>query len=264
MSMLDSPTRLADDGITLFNLETAHQLVREGHAVKRGSSKSRHSELAVIVKRDDESCPTAVYNELVAARLGELIGVPVPTGVLAEVSGEVVYASLAMSKPDAHVSHVDSRLARVTATKYPWEAAGLFVFDVLIGNWDRLGNVKAVTGPGNIRFLVGFDHANSLLMASSPRYFLSTKALRDGCPVLHHHMFARHLSIPMMEDWLQRIAKVPADLFCMRCFVGRDVNIVDTTAQDYLASALEFRLRMLRSLCHEVLDRACSTIERAK
>lgn len=256
MSMLHAPTRLSADGKTLFNLETAHRLGGSGHVVKRGSSRARHSELAVIVKRDDESCPTAVYNELVAARLGELIGVPVPTGVLSELNGEVVYVSLAMSKPDAYISHVDSRLARVTAAKYPWEAAGLFVFDVLIGNWDRLGNVKAAAGPDDARFIVGFDHANSLLMASSSAYFLSTTALWKGSPVLHQHVFAHYLSIPMMEDWLRRIAEVPTGLFGARCFVGRDVNTVNTTAQDYLAIALERRLLMIRSLCYEVLERA--------
>lgn len=128
MSMFHAPTRLSADGKTLFNLETAHRLGRAGHVVKRGSSRARHSELAVIVKRDDESCPTAVYNELVAARIGELIGVPVPTGVLSEADGEVVYVSLAVSLSQGRISHVDSRLARVTATKYPWEAAGLFIF----------------------------------------------------------------------------------------------------------------------------------------
>lgn len=262
MSMLDAPNRLSAEGITLFNLQTAHQLVRAGVRVKHGSSGPRRSELAVIVKRDDENCPTAVYNELVAARLGELLGVPISTGVLAETGGELVFVSLAVSMREAHVSHVTSRLARSIAAKYPWEAAGLFVFDVLIGNWDRLGNVKAVTGRDKDRFLVGFDHANSLLMASSNAYFASTTALREGRPLLHHHVFARHLSIRLMEDWLQRVAKVPTELLCMRCFVGRDVNVVDTLAQDFLAGALELRLPKLRSICYEVLERAGTVIEK--
>lgn len=129
----------------------------------------------------------------------------------------------------------------------------------MIGNWDRLGNIKAAADSDDVRFLIGFDHANSLLMASSPAYFLSTTALWEGCPVLHHHVFARYLSIPMMEDWLQRIAKVPTSLFGARCFVGRDVNSVDTAAQDYLAVALERRLLKLRSICYEVLERAGAT-----
>jgi hypothetical protein len=53
-----------------------------------------------------------------------------------------------------------------------------------------------------------------------------------------------------------RIGRIPSELFCKRCFVGHVVNSVDPTVQDCLASALELRLKTLRTLCHEVRDRS--------
>jgi len=57
-----------------------------------GDKEKRWIGLAALAKRD-RACKFEVFNELVAMRLGQMLGLPIPSGMVVENGGGVYYAS---------------------------------------------------------------------------------------------------------------------------------------------------------------------------
>jgi hypothetical protein len=132
----------------------------------------------------------------------------------------------------------------------------LFVFDVLIGNWDRAGNVKATLRGSSRPFICGFDHANSLLMAAGDSMYSSISVLEQCSPLLSRHMFGPYVSARNVAAWVAKIRAVPPEMIRGKCVLSQSVNQVDCAAQAGLARALMVRLEHLELLCGQLLTSA--------
>jgi hypothetical protein len=73
-----------------------------GHSVGTGESNARYCTIGGVVKVADVTQPYLVANELISARLAQLLVLPVPPGVVARIdAGEYAYVSLRFGKKDA-------------------------------------------------------------------------------------------------------------------------------------------------------------------
>jgi len=228
--------------------------MKVGATMARGATGARRGSVAAVLKFDAPEAPLAVYCEFVAAQIGAHLGVPVAPGVLCASAGAFAFASILMSLPGARLPHVEVRQAKAVAERYPAECAGLLVFDVLIGNWDRYGNVKAALRRPGHPFILGFDHANSLLMAGeAPLQSVGLLAGQDT--ILSRHLFGPYLRGLQLEPWIAKAQALRVELV-RRCVVGHPVNNADIWMQEALAHALSHRLAHLDELCRMVLQRS--------
>lgn len=233
--------------------------VHEQKVTSLGSSGPKLGSMRAVVKQDSEAAPTTVYNEYVASRLGAMFGISVATGVLAEGeqsgSTTTAYASLIANGPGGRLPHVTRYSVEQVAQRYPWECSGMLVFDVLIGNWDRLENVRAELVRPGLGFISGFDHANSLLMSASSLAQVSIDALARGEPIVHSHPFAPFVSRALVAAWIQRVAIMPSVFIRQCCVLGGPLNRVSSIEQLGLAYALERRVGLMSSLCEALMVR---------
>ncbi|MGC8733130.1 MAG: hypothetical protein ACP5RC_12870, partial [Halothiobacillaceae bacterium] len=133
----------------------------------KGSTQASQGTLDAILKFDGEESPHCVYNELVAMRLAQTLHIPVADGVLTLTPDGQTYASLELAASGLQLPDVlESRLDDV-ARRYPDEAAALVAFDLLIGNFDRGNNLKAVLASPHLQLFRAFDHSHALLSVKS-------------------------------------------------------------------------------------------------
>jgi hypothetical protein len=223
-------------------------------ASRGGINQSVDAEIRGIAKTNDHA-PFTIANEVIAAKLGQAIGLPVPAGVIAEDnSGKLYYLSLDVSKtghtlPPVHAPDV--------VAQQPFLAAGSVVFDFLIANEDRhAGNVSldpAFTPPR----LSLFDHGHSLLGSGNPQGSARLVALKDtpGClgppknqgnrqALIDHVTSAAHI-----ESWVDRVERLPDYVVRDAVVVAADAGLnVPQTLADELEDWLSVRRRGIRTL----------------
>jgi len=119
----------------------------------------------------DRPSSVSFYNcEYVACRLAAMVGVPVATGVLVAHDTGLKYASLVLSEIAVHMEDVNENKLDKLLSRYPVECAKIAVFDIWIGNPDRLGNVRANLGRSSGHIVVGIDHGGGLLSCATNQY----------------------------------------------------------------------------------------------
>src|SRR5947209_6825203 len=87
-----------------------------------------------VAKTNDHS-PFTIANEIISARIGQIMGLPVPTGVVGEAeTKKLYYFSLDVSKDNKTLPPI---IAADFVHDEPWWSAGCTVLDILIANGDR-------------------------------------------------------------------------------------------------------------------------------
>ncbi len=160
---------------------TAIYRITELHAATRGGMNAAvDADIGGIAKMNDES-PFTIANEVIAARIGQALGLPIPAGVIAEdAAKKLYYLSLDVSREGKTLPPV---IPADFAREEPRLTAGCVVFDVLIANGDRntsnLSRDPAYTPP---RVSV-FDHGHALLGTNPPIGFERLELATDrlGC-----------------------------------------------------------------------------------
>jgi hypothetical protein len=207
-----------------------------GRKLRRGVTQPASGTVAAVLKADCDEVPTCVYNEFVAQRLAGLLRLPVAQGVLVDGNGGYRYASLIAASEGRRLPDLDRSRAPKAASRYPGECAGVFVFDVFIGNWDRSGNIKAsLSSP--VDFYCAFDHSHSLLFAAQTPHD-SIEALRSGAPLMTGHLFLDLLEPDRVNFWVGRVGALLDGHIVESCCPGGDVNAVTVATQQRLARAL--------------------------
>jgi hypothetical protein len=210
------------------------------------STRPRQGTIRAIIKADCAEAPHAVFDELVAARLGQALNLPVAAGMIAILDGELAFASCEVELRGRKLRNLAlSRNGQVVA-EYPSEAAGLFAFDVWIGNWDRSQNLKA-TLPPNTRGLVAFDHSHALLDIE-PTIEASLSRLDSLDLVAEQHPLGGLASPKLIRDWIERIEELPKRSIIECCLVGPQIRAVEMSIQWRLADALARRRDRLRDI----------------
>jgi hypothetical protein len=225
-------------------------------AERGGINCAVDADIRGVAKTNDMSEFT-IANELICARIGQTIGLPVPSGVVAQDAAKrLYYISLDVSFEGKQLPPV---LPAVFAKEEPWLAAGIVAFDVLIANGDRnlrnLSRDPAFTIP---RVSV-FDHGHALLGTGPGKGQARLEACRDrlgcvidsaGVAVNDCVLLAQDLDGATIMDWVGRIKEVPDYVFvdvCREVAAMSNLNFWNDTA-DLVVSWLKERRDKLDQL----------------
>ncbi|MEY4508204.1 MAG: hypothetical protein RLZZ450_326 [Pseudomonadota bacterium] len=179
-----------------------------GNYVGTGVSGARGCTMGGVVKVGDITQPYLVANELISARLAQLLALPVPPGVVAQVdAGEYAYVSLRFGKKGARPPPT---IPKHLVSDNPHMAAGIIAFDCWIANTDRHdGNLAYSRDYVGIQL---FDHGHALLGAEPG---LGTERLlryADHRPVVSSCL-APHVTMSQpFLPWAERIGSVHDDI----------------------------------------------------
>jgi hypothetical protein len=220
-------------------MASIYKITRLLDSHRGGMNDAVDAEIRGVAKTNEMSQYT-IANELISARIGQALGLPIPSGVVAQDSAKrLYYLSL-------DVSFEGKRLPAVIPAEFvaaePWFAAGIAVFDALLANGDRnRGNLcrdPAFTVP---RVSV-FDHGHALLgtgelkgpkrleaadnhlgcVADETRLAVNTSALLD-----------QPLDALKLQDWVQRAQALPDFIFrdiCREVTAMERLNFPKATA----------------------------------
>lgn len=159
--------------------------------------------LDVILKQDSDNSPTCVYNEMVALRLAQRLGVPLAMGVPSVGDGGTYFASLTVGGLSINLPNISVKKMAAVAKRYPADAAALFVFDVWILNDDRADNLKANLTPAEVHLVAGIDHEQTLLgTRADMQDSLHALAALD---VPARHPLREHVLAGNVDQWIKRI-----------------------------------------------------------
>jgi hypothetical protein len=132
-----------------------------GDLVAHTAAAPRYCTISGVAKSNSGNAPYAVANEFICGRLGLMIGLPIPPGMVARTDdGNLAYISLRFG-PKGELS--PPVIPEHLVEDNPSIAAGINAFDCWIGNEDRHpGNVAYVRGQSQ-RPATVFDHSHALL-----------------------------------------------------------------------------------------------------
>lgn len=216
-------------------------------------------ELHGYAKRNTQQTPNVVANELVAFRLGTLLGLPMVPGAPMLVPPdhqEVAWISLAF---DGDIRKTTPSVApEVVAENHPDQAAGTVVFDLLIANHDRHPRNLAYRKRGRKGERLGlFDHdhalwGNSGLTPGEHLKHVTNRFMLDG-PGLSGLRRNAHCLLPHLADygllmkWCDRVDQLLTDTAVGQvCWEAADLpGALGPTKGD--AERLQDLLRLRRS-----------------
>lgn len=226
-------------------------------AGRGGINQSVDAEIRGVAKTNDVARFT-IANEVVAARLGQVLGLPVPAGVIAEdSSGKLYYLSLDVSKSGHTLPPVNP--PDVVATE-PFLAAGAVVFDFFIANEDRHAGNLALDPAFTPPRLSLFDHGHSLLGSRDPqgRDRLTALAGTPGCLGDPANAGNRQALLDQIasgadiEAWVDRIERLPDYVVMDACNIVSNAGLnVDAALASALADWLCVRRSGIRQLVQD-------------
>lgn len=203
------------------------------------STGACYGDVEAVIKQDSPEAPAQVYCEYVAARLAALVGIDAAAGVLVPHSRGLMYASLTISQLANPLVKVDASNLDDFKAYHPVEAARLAVFDLWIGNADRVGNVLASMGLSTEDVVAGIDNGSSLLNTEETKE-QSLRLLWDaGQP--DFHLFGIGHKWAYCEDILSRIEGLPDFAIDTACVLGDTVGSVMLPEQAEVAEVLKWR-----------------------
>jgi hypothetical protein len=133
-----------------------------GDEVGSGVSHARYCTLGAIAKFDSQDSEFAVANEFICGRLGLLVGLPIPPGVVIQTEdGRRAYLALRFGKKG---ERPPPAIPQQLVEDNPAVAGAVVAFDCWIANSDRHANNLAYSREGAIPPAV-FDHERALLGA---------------------------------------------------------------------------------------------------
>jgi len=228
-----------------------YQMLRQLQTVGKGATKAKRGHVNAIIKQDGHEALAQVYCEFVACRLAALVSVPVASGVLVSHDNGLKYASLVISEVNLKLHDVEANRLAKLVKRYPVECAKLAVFDLWIGNPDRLGNVRANLGSSSDHIIVGVDHGGSLLNCSNDRKIAVENLSNRLWPT--RHAFGSGLPHSCCDAIVTRIERLDDNAINDACVIGDTVGSVMLPEQAELAEILNLRRVWLRDMVDRVL-----------
>lgn len=208
--------------------------------------------LDVILKQDSDNSPTCVYNEMVALRLAQRLGVPLAMGVPSVGDGGTYFASLTVGGLSINLPNITEKMMAAVAKRYPSDAAALFVFDVWVMNDDRTDNLKANLTPADVYLVAGIDHEQTLL---GTRGDMKDSLLALGnLEVPGRHPLREHALEKLVAEWVKRIGALDDGTIEDAVVLGFSVSGVHERTQRKLADVLKTR----RDRIADLVARACA------
>lgn len=231
---------------------SVYRITQLNTAQRGGANQPVDAEIRGIAKTNDLG-PFTIANEIVAARVGQALGLPIPAGVIAEHERTLYYLSLDVSREGKTLPPV---LPDVFVADEPLLAAGSLVFDILIANNDRnAGNIARDEAFDPPRVSL-FDHGHALLgTAPAPIGEARLNAARGelGCDGLvtpgNRQLFIDLVSRDRdLLHWVERVEELPA-------------YVIDDACQEAAAAPINLDTAGARALSAWLTDRAASIRE---
>ena len=229
-----------------------YRLNRRLRAVGEGATQAHYGEVEAIIKQDHAEARVQVYTELVANRLAALVGVDVATGALVAHDTGLKFASLHLANIAAGATVIETEEQfEHAANRYASQCARIAVFDLWIGNEDRVGNLMASIGPDAEYLIVAFDHGRTLLGCidgvGEALNYLKNPDLPSA------HPMSGLLNRSHCELMVERIRNIKDDLIYELCDLGDTCGSVMPAEQAELCVALADRRAFLPELVERVL-----------
>jgi hypothetical protein len=169
-------------------------------ALAESSATAPHTMLVTTVGKDTTGKPYLLFNELVCAGLGRLLGLPIAQGVAAKFDSREYFVSLKFteSTPPPIIPTDAWQQARYLCT-------GTVLFDAWICNNDR-HNKNLAFDSGTQTFAL-FDHSHSLFHGSGVGHLHGNATVPgiDG-----HCLVGEFRDEGDVGEWLDRFRQVPA------------------------------------------------------
>jgi hypothetical protein len=212
------------------------------------------------VAKTNAHSPYTIANEVISARLGQCLGLPVPAGVVAEHSGRLFYLSLDVSKEGRTLPPI---IAADFVTAEPWLAAGTVVFDIWIANSDRhTSNIShdPAFSPPRPAF---FDHGHALLGTNDPKGLdrLTVAEGELGCTGSPPLGGNRHALLDLLSNaadlyaWVTRVSQLPDFVIGDACSNAHELGLLpDDRTRASLQDWLQRRKTMLGRLLSDHQD----------
>jgi len=202
--------------------------------------------LDVVLKQDGANAPCCVYNEIVALRLAQRIGVPLAMGVPSIGDGGVYFASLVVGGLSINLPDVTRKKMSDVAKRYPSEAAALFTFDVWTYNDDRAENLKANLTLNPLPLVAGIDQEKSLLGCCGDMHESLGALSANRVPM--QHPFKGQLVAARIGEWQLAIQSVSDEAIESAIVLGYSVGGVHAPSQTRLAHVMKARRDALPTL----------------
>ena len=246
-----------------------YRLSRRLGTMDEGATEAQLGEVQAIIKQDHAAARVQVYSELVAHRLAALVGVDVATGALVAHDTGLKYASLRLANIAAGATVIETEEQFERASRrYASQCARIAVFDLWIGNEDRVCNLMASIGPDTEYLIVAFDHGRTLLgcvdgVRQALEYLKNPK--NPKLPESHPKLPKSHRKLPKLhpmsgllnrahcELMVERIQNINDDLIYELCDLGDTCGSVMPVEQAALCDALVKRQAFLPDIVERVL-----------
>lgn len=237
-------------GFLTYKLKWRTEQIPTDHS----STGACYGDLEAVIKQDTPDAPAQVYCEYVAARLAALVGINVAAGVLVPHSTGLMYASLTVSQVARPLEKVDVTNLTEFRQRHPVEAARLAVFDLWVGNADRVGNVLASMGLTMDDVVAGIDNGACLLNAENTS--AASLALLHDEKQPNFHLFGTGHPWVYCEEIVERIERLPDLTIDDACVLGDTVGSVMLPEQAEVSEVLKWRRNdgRLRDLVQKVLQ----------
>jgi hypothetical protein len=207
--------------------------------------------LDVVLKQDSDNSPTCVYNEVVALRLAQRLGIPLALGVPSVGDGGIYFASLVVGGLSINLPDISNQKMAAVARRYPKEAAAILVFDVWTLNEDRERNLKANLTQSPLQLIAAIDHEQTLLgRLSDPEQ--SLKALEE-MEIPSQHPMRDHVAHKWVQYWLDLVRHMDSEAIESAVVLGMSVGGVHDIMQKRLARVMIQRKEMLPQLVEQTL-----------
>ena len=183
-----------------------------------------------------------------------LVGVDVATGALVAHDTGLKFASLRLSNiaVGATCIETEEQFERASS-RYASQCARIAVFDLWIGNEDRVGNLMASIGADAEYLIVAFDHGRTLLGCIDDA-FQAVDYLKNPDQPNSHPMTGTLLR-SHCELMVQRIQNIEEALIYEVCDLGDTCGSVMPVDQIQLGEALVERRAFLPEVVERVLFR---------
>lgn len=194
-------------------------------------------EMRGFAKFPSATQPHTVFVELVASRLGALIGLPTVPGMVARTPRGPAFISMKFGLAGERLPPIP---AATFCAREPFLAAGVVAFDCWIANPDRnAGNLawSKTTGLGL------FDHDGALLASHEPN---------PSAHSIGAHCLAQYVNdLSDVDAWLQRIEALPPSAIDVVVRHSASESGADATACGGALSLLTYRRGRLRAMIED-------------
>jgi hypothetical protein len=191
-------------------------------------------------RRNYESSPYCIPNELICAKIGTFLGLPIPSHAITWFDNEPFFSSLNFNPGDAKPPHIEPSIC---AEKFPWDCTGILFFDILVANNDRHDENLAVDNVANPRQLIVYDHDQALFGSIGPARL---ENMRDrlgvtGSPQTGGNaccLLGAMGTVKYFNEWWGRVFDIPVWFIEDACKAAIDLGInrsEATQARDFLA-----------------------------